>query len=327
MKKRKIITLTIACLMVMALTLLNVTAANASAALQNEWRMSNGNWYCYSNGSLLKNCWAPDSKGWCFLNGNGGSMARECWEMDSHGWCYIGPDGYWVDHYSIAKDSIGWCIIGSDGYWTGARVETGKISAIEVAENAASVVFIEARKGGSLLHFSASGCIVSGDGSIVTNYHVIADADNVKVILQDGTEYEAVGVLGYSKELDIAVLKLENAANLRALQIGDSDKVLLGEDIIAIGNPEGYRGTVSEGIISGLHRINSNLRQAEDIQISAPISDGSSGGGLFDMQGQLIGITYAQNSAHADINFVIPINQVKPYLDMKTLTDFGKFSQ
>jgi len=327
MKKRKIITLTVTCLMVMALTLFNTTTAWASALTLKEWRMSNGDWYCYSNGSLLKNCWTPDSKGWCFLNGSDGSMVRDSWEMDSHGWCYVGPDGYWVDHYSIAQDSLGWCIIGSDGYWTGARMETGKISAVEVAKNAASVVFIEARKDGSLLHFSASGCIVSGDGTIITNYHVIAGADNVKAILQDGTEYEAEGVLGYSKELDIAVLKLKNAANLRVVQLGDSDKVLLGEDIIAIGNPEGYRGTVSEGIISGIHRINSNLRQAEDIQISAPISDGSSGGGLFDMKGQLIGITYAQNSAHADINFAIPINQVKPYLDIRTLTNFSQLDQ
>ncbi|MHC1720676.1 MAG: trypsin-like peptidase domain-containing protein [Clostridiaceae bacterium] len=327
MKKNRIIAIIIVCLMATALTFFNAGNVRASAPQQKEWRMSNGNWYCYSNGNLLKNSWTADSRGWCFLDGNDGSMIRDSWKMDSHGWCYIGPDGYWVDHGSIAKDSLGWCIIGSDGYWTGERLGTTEMPAVGIAENAASVVFIEARKGNSLLHFSASGCIVSGDGRIITNYHVIGGADNVKVILQDGSEYEAEGLLGYSKELDIAILKLRNAENLRALQLGDSDKILLGEDVIAIGNPEGYRGTISEGIISGLHRMNSNLRLAEDIQISAPISDGSSGGGLFNMQGQLIGITYAQNSANADLNFAIPINQVKPYLDIKMMTSFSQLTQ
>ncbi|MHC1719542.1 MAG: beta-propeller domain-containing protein [Clostridiaceae bacterium] len=89
-----------------------------NAAVNNGWVFSNNTWYYYQNGTVSKDTWAKDSKGWCYLNASDGSWIREGWAKDSKGWCYI-QNGYWADHEMWAKDSKGWCYIGGDGYWDG----------------------------------------------------------------------------------------------------------------------------------------------------------------------------------------------------------------
>lgn len=117
-----------------------------AAAIKNGWTQSNGIWYYYQNGLMVKNGWAKDSRGWCFLNAVDGSWVQEGWAKDSHGWgyiqkgywvqheawvkdsrgwCYMGSDGYWVDHAYYVNDTQGICIIGSDGYWTEKRLPAG----------------------------------------------------------------------------------------------------------------------------------------------------------------------------------------------------------
>lgn len=320
--KRLFAVVIISAMLTSGVLIFNNTEVRASEPSFYSWRQISGSWYYYKNATRLKDSWARDSHGWCYLSTLDGSLIKDGWAQDSQGWCYIGLDGYWVDHATVAQDSLGYCIIGENGYWTGNRQDNNVLSIVDVAKNAPAIVYIEAMDRENNIYVSASGCIVSSDGRVITNYHVAYSAYSVRVTLQDGTQYEVEAVLGYSKEKDIAILKLKNASNLAAVKLGDSDRLQLGEQIVTIGNPGGYMGTVSEGIISGLHRINFDLRQGEDIQISAPIANGSSGGGLFNMSGQIVGITYAGNLGSGNLNFVIPINEVKPLLEINRMTTF-----
>lgn len=157
---------------------------------------------------------------------------------------------------------------------------------------------------------AGSGVIVREDGYIVTNHHVIDGANIYKVTLKDGKEYEAT-LVGSDAKNDIAVLKIE-AKNLPVAAIGDSDKLEVGETVVAIGNPLGkLGGTVTDGIISATSRtitidgVDMNL-----IQTSAAINPGNSGGGLFNTHGELIGVVNAKSSGSdiEGLGFAIPSN-------------------
>ena len=117
--------------------------------------------------------------------------------------------------------------------------------------------------------------------------------------------------MSYNEKQDIAILQLANATNLSTVSLGNSDKVEVGDAVCAIGSPEGYDNTLSTGIISGINRVND---RGNDIQTTASITSGSSGGALFDMLGNVEGITYSGFDSAGDIGFVIPINEVKPFL-------------
>lgn len=291
-----------------------------AASYYSGWTQERDSWSYYSNGVKVKGAWAKDSEGWCYLTSDTGTLLKNGWVLDSNGWCYLDSNGYWVNHAALAKDSVGYCVIGDDGYWTGLRQDLGSKSKVEVAKNVVSIVTIQVLDGLGNIYTEASGCIATVDGKVITNYHIIDGASSIKVVLQDGTSYEIDGLTAFSRDKDLAILKLKNPQNLVAMILGDSDKLQLGEDILTIGNPGGYIGTVSEGIVSGLHRFNFDLRQGEDIQISAPITNGSSGGGLFNMSGQLVGITYGGTVGSGNLNFAIPINDVKPLLQLNTIT-------
>ena len=159
---------------------------------------------------------------------------------------------------------------------------------------------------------AGSGVIVSNDGTIITNYHVIANAspDNVTVTLYDGTSHKVSWIRG-DKVSDLAILKI-NAITDNAVALGDSDKLLQGDDIVAIGNPLGsLGGSVTKGCVSGLDRnVVVDGQNMELIQIDASVNPGNSGGGLFDMYGALVGIVNAKASASdvEGIGFAIPIN-------------------
>ncbi len=157
---------------------------------------------------------------------------------------------------------------------------------------------------------AGSGVIISEDGYIITNNHVVSGASNVKVLLTDGSEYEAV-VVGADSRSDIAVIKIE-ATGLSPAVIGDSDTLQVGEYAMAVGNPLGnFGGSVTDGIISGLNRsINVDSNTMQVLQTNAAISPGNSGGGLFNASGELIGIVNAK-SADTDaegLGFAIPVN-------------------
>ena len=169
---------------------------------------------------------------------------------------------------------------------------------------------------------SGSGFIISSDGEILTNYHVVEGAQKLTVSLSDGSEYDAV-VLGYEAESDIALLKID-AENLQAVTLGDSDSLRVGDEIAAIGNPLGeLTYTMTVGYVSALDRsVSTDGDPISMMQIDAAINSGNSGGPLFDMKGNVVGITSAKYSGSTNsgatiegIGFAIPINDVLKILD------------
>lgn len=167
---------------------------------------------------------------------------------------------------------------------------------------------------------AGSGVIISQDGYILTNNHVIDGANSVKVRLRDGTEYDAT-IVGSDASNDIALLKV-SATNLSAATFGDSSSLAVGDYVVAIGNPLGeLGGTVTDGIISALARkVTIDDTQMTLLQTNAQVNPGNSGGGLFNANGELVGIVNAKQSATEveGIAFAIPINNVLDILsDLK----------
>lgn len=176
-----------------------------------------------------------------------------------------------------------------------------------------------------------SGFIISSDGYILTNEHVIANASEIKVIVNvDGKEKEYNGkVIGRDPKTDIAVVKI-NAKNLPYVKLGDSDKIRVGEFVIAIGSPFGLEQTVTSGIVSAIRqRVRIEGKEYKEfIQTDAAINRGNSGGPLCNLQGEVIGINtaiYAPTGVFSGIGFAIPINRAKEILD--TLIEKGKVSR
>ena len=172
---------------------------------------------------------------------------------------------------------------------------------------------------------AGSGVIISSDGYIVTNNHVIEDATSIKVTLTDGNSYDAK-LIGTDEELDVALIRIE-ADSLTVAALGTSSDLQIGETSIVIGNPLGQLGgTVTHGIISALNRsIQLDGKTMELLQTDAAINPGNSGGGLFDADGNLIGIIVAKSTNSSDgtslegLGFAIPIDNVKNILgDLKT---------
>jgi serine protease Do len=178
------------------------------------------------------------------------------------------------------------------------------------------------RKGQSL----GSGVIVSTDGLILTNNHVIAKAASIRVKLYDGSEWQAT-LVGSDPKSDIAVLRLSKLpAKLFPIRFADSSKVRLGQVVLAIGNPFGFGQTVTMGIISATGRANVGIVDYEDfLQTDAAINPGNSGGALVDMRGRLIGINTAilsKSGGYQGIGFAVPTGMAKPI--MESLVKHGK---
>ncbi|SRR5579883_2051921 len=164
----------------------------------------------------------------------------------------------------------------------------------------------------------ASGVIVDAQhGYIMTNAHVIADAQKVAVTLGDGRHFTAK-IIGLDKPSDIALLQIK-AKNLTAITMGDSNKLKVGDFVVAIGNPFGLNQTVTSGIVSALGRTQLGIENYENfIQIDASINLGNSGGALINMQGQLVGINtaiLAPSRGNVGIGFAIPANMAKSVMD------------
>ena len=168
-----------------------------------------------------------------------------------------------------------------------------------------------------------SGFIIDEKGIVVTNNHVIQDAEDIVVIVNGDQEYKAK-VVGADPLSDIAVLQLETEDKFIPVAFGDSDKARIGDWVIAIGNPFGLGGTVTSGIISARNRSIGLSRYEDYIQTDASINSGNSGGPLFDMNGDVIGINTAilGRSGSVGIGFSIPSNSAKIVIDQ--LIEFGE---
>lgn len=163
-----------------------------------------------------------------------------------------------------------------------------------------------------------SGVILSADGIVVSNYHVVGMATDIRVVLNDRREFSARVLLG-DQDSDLAILQLEGALDLPSLDLRASDEVEVGELVLAIGNPFGVGQTVSSGIVSGLARSGSSNGSGRGyfIQTDAPINPGNSGGALIDMAGRLIGINtqiLSRSGGSNGIGFAIPADLVGAFV-------------
>jgi serine protease Do len=160
-----------------------------------------------------------------------------------------------------------------------------------------------------------SGFVISPHGLIVTNNHVIEDADKVTVRFQDDPKEYVAKVVGSDKETDLAVIKIDTDKKLPVLAFGDSDVLQVGEWVLAIGNPFGLDNTVTAGIISAKHRIIGAGPFDNFLQTDASINPGNSGGPLLNMRGEVVGINTAINAAADNIGFAIPSTQAEKIID------------
>lgn len=163
-----------------------------------------------------------------------------------------------------------------------------------------------------------SGVILSADGYVVSNYHVVGEATDIRVVLNDRREFAARVVLA-DEQSDLALLQLEDAKNMPHLDLRDSDTVEVGELVLAIGNPFGVGQTVSSGIVSGLARSGGAMGTARGyfIQTDAPINPGNSGGALIDVNGALVGVNtriVSRSGGSNGIGFAIPAKLVAEFL-------------
>jgi V8-like Glu-specific endopeptidase len=184
------------------------------------------------------------------------------------------------------------------------------IPAISREANGAVVSIVVSDKNGHPVA-QGSGFLISKDGQVVTNYHVIKNGSSAVIKFPDGAFFVVDGVLASDKDRDVAIIKA-HGNDFRALTLGDSDRLQVGEEVVAIGSPLSLESTVSNGIVSAIRTVEDE--GGKFLQITVPISPGSSGGPLFNMSGKVVGITTSHIKGGENLNFAIPINDVKPML-------------
>ncbi|MEU5053476.1 trypsin-like peptidase domain-containing protein [Streptomyces sp. NPDC021096] len=214
------------------------------------------------------------------------------------------------------------------GQSTPVQNASTKGTGVAAVASAVSPSIVEIKAGTSSGQSTGSGVIVTGDGEVITNNHVVAGADTVRVILSNGTTKTAK-VVGTDPDKDLALIKIQDAKGLKAATLGDSGKVRVGDQVVAIGSPEGLTGTVTSGIVSALNRdvtvskeqgraqqergvpqwpfefggnqyngdTGSSKTTYKAIQTDASLNPGNSGGALINMNGEIIGINSAMKPA------------------------------
>lgn len=206
------------------------------------------------------------------------------------------------------------------------------VAAIAKEANGAVVSIVMADKGGHPIA-QGSGFVMTSNGRVVTNYHVIKSGRSAVIKFPDGSFFTVDGVLAFNKDRDVAIIKA-HGNSFRTLALGDSDRLQIGEEVVAIGSPLSLESTVSNGIVSGIRideeqggkstgdafdQIEARLYPPTErklLQITAPISPGSSGGPLFNMAGQVVGITTSHLKGGENLNFAVPINDAKKLLGL-----------
>jgi serine protease Do len=203
-------------------------------------------------------------------------------------------------------------------------VASGPLTPKEIVQRANSaIVRIEAT--GNRGEQVGTGFVLDKQGLVATNLHVIVGTHDIKIKTADGAIHAATEVVNIDPMRDLALLRFAGAASIEPLRLGDSSKVVTGDQIIAIGNPLGvFENTVSAGLVSSVRTLCSAQDVAKQsdqcpaeltlLQISAPISQGSSGGPLFNDVGEVIGVTTAINKEGQLINFAMPANYLKPLI-------------
>ncbi len=249
----------------------------------------------------------------------------------------FGASGLGMGWYAMEKANTPITFLGSGTDGNSANFTEGSIA--EVAEKVSKSVVSIVTSTKTTNFFGQSydsaaagtGVIVTADGYILTNKHVINGATKVTVVLDDGTTYENVEVITTDPLNDIAFLKIKDVSDLPAATLGDSKTISVGQQVIAIGNALGqYQNTVTAGIISGTGRsvtasdgTGANTETLSDmIQTDAAINSGNSGGPLVNAIGEVIGINTATSTSAENMGFAIPISSVKGML--KQLVETGK---
>ena len=159
-----------------------------------------------------------------------------------------------------------------------------------------------------------TGCVIDSDGTILTSAHIIEDGSEIIVTMSNGEDYKATLLKKFGENKDIALLKINAPYQLKTVKLGDSGKIRVGDSVIAIGNPFGFNGTLTKGIISRIDYYKNR------IQTDAAINPGSSGGPLLNTHGEIIGINQAiynpdNNISNIGIGFATPVNLIKEYLN------------
>ena len=195
---------------------------------------------------------------------------------------------------------------------SGAGAQSAPLTTRQIVENSKPAI-VRIESAGQSGAGVGTGFIVAADGRIATNLHVIHGAAEIRVTLLDGTQLPVQQVVAIDPQRDLAIIAIRVRQKLPTLRIGDSDDVSAGDRVIAIGNPLGvFDYTVSDGLISSVRPLN---RATTILQISAPISQGSSGGPLFNDSGEVIGVATAIIGEGQNINFGIPSNYLRPMLE------------
>ncbi len=176
-----------------------------------------------------------------------------------------------------------------------------------------AVVFIVSMDQKEKITYYGTGFLVTSDGRIVTNYHVINKAYPAAVKLASGDIYDDISVIDYDVRKDLAVIKIKGFG-LPTVRFGNSDDAKIGDRLIVIGHPEGLENTISDGLLSGVRPTDEGYRQ---FQLSAPISHGSSGGPVFTTRGEVIGVVCSMLVEGQNLNFAIPTNYVRGMVDGK----------
>ena len=172
-----------------------------------------------------------------------------------------------------------------------------------------------------------SGVIVSADGYVITNNHMVENADEINVTLSTFKEYEAT-IIGRDPKSDLSLIKINAKTDLPYVTFGDSDKLRVGEWVLAIGNPFGLQKTVTAGIVSAKGRSINNESYGNFIQTDASINPGNSGGPLFNLKGEMVGVNtaiFSRTGGNIGIGFAIPVNMVKNV--MAQLKEHGKVTR
>lgn len=197
-----------------------------------------------------------------------------------------------------------------------AQNKTPKEIAREISR---AVVIIEALDDRGSVTGQGSGFIVTSNGAVVSNLHVVQGAAMVRIKLPNGDVYKTADVVESDDAKDIVVLKIKGF-KLPVVNLGDSDKAEVGESIVAISSPEGLANSLSTGVISGVRRLDTH----RVFQITAPISQGSSGGALFNSNGEVIGIVTYFFKSGQNINFAVPINYARGMIGDQVTTSLAK---
>ena len=223
---------------------------------------------------------------------------------------------------NISKDTIDALIENNIAHQLDSKISfSSAVSA--AAPSVVNIYTLKDEKKNNLKTSLGSGVIMSSDGIIVTNFHVIKNAVQIKILLYDGRESPAE-IIDWDREIDLAILKV-NLDDLTPISLGNPDNVKVGDIVLAIGNPKGIGQAVTQGIISAVGINGLRLNSLENfIQTDAAINEGSSGGALIDIYGNLLGInTLSLNGNGASgIGFAIPVDEVK-----KVTSDIIKYGR